>query len=265
MEQQLQAVGLSDLQAKAYMYLLNSPNGRKPTQLAEKLSITRTNAYKILDQLAEIDLVKRDESSRTYTYYAEDPIALTSFVSKARNRAIELEKHVKESLTQLQGRYQKNVRHAEMTTAFGGVALLQTYSAFAQKPEEVHLIRSLADVPFFGFETMHKVRKQHMAINAKRRFALTPDSHSSPLDPNLDNRTNLTRTWIASGDYTSPVEWMVCGDELAVLSFTQDGAAIRIRDKAIADSFKELWHLLDKNIRANPSYPSLPQKASRQV
>ena len=117
MIEQLQAIGLSKLQATAYVYLLDFVNGRRPAQIAEDLSLTRTNAYKILDSLHEIRLVRKSDASKKLTYYAEDPIVLTNFVADARNRARELENKVKESLSTLQKKYLKHSKNTDLRTS----------------------------------------------------------------------------------------------------------------------------------------------------
>jgi hypothetical protein len=94
---------------------------------------------------------------------------------------------------------------------------------------------------------------------------LAPAHAGGPTNPDIDSQTNLKRTWITSGQYESPVEWDVCGDELTIVSFNENGTVVRIKDKAIAGAFLELWQMLDQNIRANPEYGLLPQKARRKI
>ena len=72
MIEQLQAIGLSKLQATAYVYLLDFVNGRRPAQIAKDLSLTRTNAYKILDSLHEIRLVRKSDASKKLILVIDD-------------------------------------------------------------------------------------------------------------------------------------------------------------------------------------------------
>lgn len=243
MQEQLEAIGLNELQAKTYLYLLSYSSGRKPNELAAALGITRTNAYKVLDQLCELDLARRSDTEKTYRYYAENPIALASFVAEARHKARELEQHVKASVSELQKQYQKNIRHADVRTGHGTSAILQAYTAQSNTKQDVYFVRSRHDIPFLGFETMERVRTEH-AGSGQHRFGITQRSPEVG-DKTKDALSNLQRVEIASQDYTSPVEWITSGDELAIVSFVDKGSVIRVKDPYIAESFRELWRLIE--------------------
>ncbi len=264
MEEQLRAIGLTELQAKTYLYLLDHSRGRKPAQLAEDLGITRSNAYKVLDQLNEFDLVRKSGSEKTYRYFAEDPIALTSFVAKARNRATELEKTVKQSLASLQKKYNNHISSTDVKTLHSKAAIIQSFKLQARTSRSIYFIKSRHDIPFLGYETMHSIRML-CTKTGQERFGITTDSTETPLNPEIDKRTNLTRTLVPESAYTSPVEWSVSGNELLIVSYTNSGSVIKICDPFIAGSFRELWRLLDDNIHANPNTSALPKKSARKV
>lgn len=250
MEEKLRSIGLSDLQAKAYIYLLDAAFGKKPAQIARALGISRTNAYKVLDSLVEYDLVRRSETGKTLIYIAENPIALTNFAAKARNHAREVEASVKDSMRLLQKRYQKKLRHADVQISHGKEAIILALRKQIHPNGTLHFIRSRADIPFMGFEAMHKLRYEP-SEHGMQRFGITPQALEANPDPAKDLKTNLTRTFIPSSDYTSPVEWTVSGDELAIINYTDSGTAIRIKDEHVAESFRQIWHILDKQLRSH--------------
>lgn len=262
MEEQLQAIGLSELQARAYLYLLDYSAGRKPTQVGEALGITRTNAYKLLDSLVEFDLVRKSEVRKTYTYFAENPIALTTFVANARNQALLLEKTVKDSLGSLQKRYHRHSKLAEISSESGKAAIVRTYTRQLHPGQPLYFIKSRADVAFMSHATMHAVRTKAAGKDITRH-GITPDAPEAPIDPNSDVWTGLRRTWMPLEAYKSPVEWTLSGDELAIISFVDNGKVIRIKDATIAKAFRELWQIIDSNLRANPKYATLPINAAR--
>jgi hypothetical protein len=115
-----------------------------------------------------------------------------------------------------------------------------------------------------GFEFMDEVR--HLVTrHGTERHAITTDSVESPANPEIDQRTNLTRTWVDENDYTAPVEWSVSGDEVTIFVFEKDGSAVRITSPAIAESLRQIYGMLDKSLRANPDYSDMPKKAGRQI
>ena len=246
MEEKLQDIGLSEMQAKVYLYMLGYSAGRKPKQITEALGITRTNTYKILDSLEEIDLVSRSVSSATLTYYAENPIALTSLVADARNHARKLEATVKEAMHSLQNTYQKNVRNANVQVAHGRTAIIHAHKKQIKPGGEIYFIKSRADIPFLGFETIRSIRYEP-SRNGMKRFAITPNTPEIDRDPAADKRTNLTRVLIPMKSYTSSVEWTVSGDETAIINYSAGGTVIRIKDAEIADSFRQIWNIAAKH------------------
>lgn len=192
-------------------------------------------------------------------------MALTSFSAAARNRAIELEKAVKVSLERLQKRYQKQIRHAEVSTSYGKTAIVAAFVKQIKNKTPIHLIKSRMDIPFMGFEAMHKISTEPAKYGIER-FGITQATTETPAPgTSIDARANFTRTLVKPSDYTSPVEWTVSKDELTIINFSGSGSVITLRDEVIADSFRELWHMLDKNIRANPSYGTLTNLAGRKV
>lgn len=243
----LTRIGLAEPQADAYLYLLDYASGRKPSQAADALGMTRSNAYKVLDQLCHYDLARKSEVGKTYRYFAEDPIALTSFVAEARNRARELESAVKDSMGELQKKYQKKIRHAEVSVAYGKTALLQAYAKQIVPDGTLYFIRSRADIPFMGFETMHNVRIAPANKNMER-FGIVPGGPEAKHKRKDDAKSRLIRKEIDSHEYTSPVEWTVSEDEIAIVNFTDSGTAIRIHDPTIAESFRQIWKALGRRL-----------------
>jgi sugar-specific transcriptional regulator TrmB len=71
----LKEAGLTATQATAYIILVkNSPC--TPPHLAELIKESRTNTYKVLEQLELIGLVSRDETHKKLRYWANNPSLL---------------------------------------------------------------------------------------------------------------------------------------------------------------------------------------------
>jgi hypothetical protein len=120
------------------------------------------------------------------------------------------------------------------------------------------------DVPFMGFDTMHRIRTEP-AKHGTRRHGITTASTETPSDPRVDMRSNLERTLISQNSYVSPVEWSVSKDTITIIKFTENGGVVTIKDAVLAESFREIWKLLDQNIRENPSLQNLESKNGRLV
>lgn len=247
MEDLLRTIGLSEIQAKTYLYLLNYSDGRKPVHVASAIGITRTNAYKVLDDLVRLGLARRSEATKTLTYFAENPIALVDFAAAARTRAKEVEQQVKDALTVLQKQYQKKVRRAEIETGQGKAAIIQAHRKQLRESGDIYFIKSRADIPFMGYQVMSDIRKQP-ALHGMARHGITPDSPEAKRDTSLDNLSNLERKTMDGNEYTSPVEWTVSGDELAIINYSDQGSALRIHDADIAEAFRQIWKAFSKHL-----------------
>lgn len=264
MESELTQLGLTPLQAQTYLYLLGREEGAKPTLLSKNLNITRTNCYKVLDQLTELDLVRRREKNKTYTYFAEDPIALTSLAGRARAHANDIEKRVQSSMVSLRKKYDRHHENNDVRVSNGKSAIIQALHAQNTTAKPIYFLKSRADIPFMGYDTMHSLRLAAKKTN-KQRYGITQDTPESPNSPAIDERSNLKRTWIKSSDYASPVEWTVSEDELSIVVYEGNGKAIRIHDATVAESFRQIWKLLDESVRCRPGYDQLPIRARRQL
>lgn len=263
MEDLLAAAGLNEGQTKIYLFLLQ--NGESiPPVVARKLELTRTNAYKLLDSLVDVGLVVKAEVNKKFVYKADDPIALTNIVAAERNRVIALENNVREAMTELRRTYEKNSDSQDVRTFRGNPAVKSLYISQAKKKEPIYFIKTRTDIPTMGHETMDAIRRLPAKLGTER-YGITPDVPEAILNPAIDRSANLTRTWIHADDYTAPVEWTVSGDELLIISFEKEASAIRIKNPVVAKAFKQLWHLLDRNVRQVTEYKKLPKQAQRKI
>ena len=254
MDQLLINAGLSELQAKAYLFLLeNGPSA--PKALTIKLDITRTNAYKVLESLEAIGLVYKEERKKKLVYSPADPSALASLVAEKRNRIIALEQNVNEAMAGLRQQYSRNSSFSASSFA-GKQAMMDAYESQGQKGEPIYFIKARADIPFMGHDTMSNIRIRQ-ANAAPKRYGITPDSPEAKLAANL----NLERTWIKETEYTAPIEWSSSGNELIIQVFDGNGGVIRIDNPLIAESFRQIWNFANRAITNDPGYVNMPRKA----
>lgn len=262
MEEILIRAGLTKLQAESYLYLIeNGPSA--PKELIKKLKISRTNTYKVLESLEDINLVERDDKSKKIIYIPSDPTALSSLVAEKRNRVISLEHHVDTAIRQLRTKYSKNNSTLEVITKQGKEAMIMAYENQANYKQPIYFYKTRVDIPFLGYEIMDKIRKEQAKL-VPRRYGITPDSTEAPQSKHIDESTNLTRTWVEEKAYTMPVEWSVAGDELLIQLFDGEGSLIRIKNGLVAEAFRQIWTITDKSLRLFPDYQNKPHNAKRQ-
>jgi sugar-specific transcriptional regulator TrmB len=259
----LSQLGLSRHQISAYQYLLEH-GPAAPPELAKKLKLTRSNAYKVLDQLVEVELISRIDLNKKLHYKAEDPIVLASLVAEERNKVRLLESNVKAALTQFREIYRKGTVSSDIQVLHGVEAVKSLYKHQSDLKSPIYFVKSRSDIPFMGYETMDAIRKLSVKFGT-HRYGIVPDAPEASIDPKIDRQVNLTKTWIPSDSYTAPVEWTVSGDELMILIFGDASSGIRIKNPIVADAFKQLWQVLSESLQASPDYKKLPRKAKRKV
>jgi predicted transcriptional regulator len=263
MENTLMKIGLSRLQASAYLFLIeHGPS--IPRVLINELDITRTNAYKVLESLEVMGLAYKVTRNKKIVYSPADPSSLSSLVAQKRNDIISLEHDVDNVMQGLRRRYSEQNRRLEVETKTGKVAMKDEFEKQAKLNQPIYFYKTRADIPFLGFEVMDKIRSEQ-SQESPRRYGITPDSPEGPLSKEIDNRTRLTRTWIDEKEYTAPVEWSVSGDRLIIQVFDGAGSVVSMNNPLIAESFKQIWQLSDNAIKSAPGYKTFPRKARRLI
>ena len=254
----LVATGLTPLQAEAYAQLIEHGQA-KPPDLAAALGTTRSNAYKILDKLVELRLATRTEENKKSVYRFSDPMALTQLASDARTKVTAQEEAVRLVMNDLLERYYQKSEQPTVQVVTGRTAVADAYRHQVMPSQPIYFIRSQADIPTMGYETMRDIRVAP-ARQGQKRYGITPDTHAADARYG-DTRSELTRTWVRREDYTAPVEWSVCGPTLLIVLFGKEPHAITISNPVVADAFRQLWHILDTTLRAMPYYTSLPRSS----
>jgi sugar-specific transcriptional regulator TrmB len=256
----LTAAGLTSTEAKCYTALLEQKDW-KPAELAKYVHETRTNCYKLLDKLVEYKLAERFDKAKKLHYRATNPARLLQLARQqqiARDKAQkELEANAQALMqTYFQSHEQAGIRYFQGEAEIGDI-----FTAISQSSEEVVFVHTTAGVDFYGFPSMHNLRMLAPLAGVTRR-ALTPDSPAATKDyATTDPQVLLKRTWLKKDDYTAPVEWGAFEDKVYVISYGKEALGLMIESPQIAESFKQLFSLLERGQKLLPRYQQLPRHA----
>lgn len=258
-KQKLIVAGLQPQQADVYRLLMEH-GAVLPAEVANTLKLTRTNAYKILDRLVELGIAHKSKLAKKLTYQPSNPMALTQLASDARTKVTAQEEAVKEVMGELLKHYHQKAEQPTVQTTTGHNAVIAAYKQQTALRQPIYFLRSQADIPTMGYDTMHDIRTVS-ARQDQQRYGITPDTH--PADAQYgDTRSSLTRTWVKREDYTAPVEWSACGPNLLIVLFGEEPHAITISSPPIADAFRQIWHIMNVSLRGMPYYPDLPRRTT---
>lgn len=238
----LSAAGLSDNEAKAYEALLERP-AWKPSELARHIGESRTNCYKLLDNLVGLHLAEKMSTTKTLRYRALHPARLNELAQARRLEQEQLASSLNTSLPHLTSQFTK-ISELPGIKVFSGKENIKTiFEDMLAVNKDIHLIRSAHDVAFYGdaFFTDFKKKRAAHSITTHALTPLLRDGIEHSVD---DDAFGIVRTWLPRGSYDSSVEWDIYGDKVAILIYTDEEIALLIESKALADSLRQLIELL---------------------
>lgn len=238
----LTAMGLSEPQAKAYICLIKEGQ-LTPPQVAVKIKESRTNAYKILERLEELELVRHGEHNGKLYYLPENPVALERLATIARNEVLRHEKQVRDTMPTLLDYFYAFSEQPGVRFYQGQDGIKQIFDDMLRTQKDIYLVRSSADIKFFDEQFFDAFR----AKRAKRGItthALTPDTTHARKNKAQDEQMKFLRTLIPSSSYTASVEWNAYGNKVAVISYGEEAMGMIIESPQIAESFRQLFALM---------------------
>ena len=257
---QLVELGLTEAQAKAYSAVVEL-NPVTPPNLALYIKETRTNCYKILEQLELLNLAERDETGKKIRYWAKSPTAFADITKSELAKAEQKQKHLQHAMPSLLEEYVKHTGQPSVKYYQGVEGLRTIYLSQVTQKQDIYIIRPNYNLDALDFDQLSDIRR--MARDAKiKRYEITPDRPLAPKNYQIsDPFMLLTRTWMKEADYSAPVEWNVYGDSVAIMSFGKELVGIIIESPQVAESLRQLYRLLDEGLRRRPDYDNLPKHA----
>lgn len=254
---QLIATGLTKTQALAYALLIEK-GSVSPPQAATELKLTRTNAYKLFDKLAELGLAEKSKETKGI-YEISNPTALINMAADLRSKATSREHAINAVMKDIVTKYYSHNEQPDIEVVSGKDKVGNAFRSQISLMEDIYFIRSRADITSMGFDNLHEIRVKPSRHGLKR-FGILPDGTKG--SPNYDGykRANLEATWVKSEDYNAPVEWSVTKSSLLIILYGTEPHALTISNPLIAGSFLQLWHLMDSLLKSMPYYSSLPRK-----
>lgn len=238
----LEELGLNATQAQAYTATITS--GRiTPPDLAAKITITRTNAYEVLDQLANLNLIEK-VAGQKLQYRALNPVALEKLAETKRIEAHQQEQKLHGAMPQLLSYFYTYSEQPGVRFFQGKEGITEVYEDMLRTRQTIYLLATTADADYMGkgfYQRFHKERTK-LGINL---VASMPDT-SQESDPAATDPKLLTRTWFKPDQYSAPVEITVYGNKVAHISFGEEAMATIIESPQIAESMRQIMGLLSE-------------------
>lgn len=238
----LQKIGLNNGQAKAYLAL--TQYGSMPAnELSQKINESRTNTYKILETLEQIDLVTKADQNKKLHFKANNPTKLEDLALKKRNQVLKHEQEIKNAMPALLNFFYTYSEQPGVRFFQGKDGLKHIFDDMLRTRQDIYLVRSTHDVSFYDNNFYKEFQKKRAKLGIKTH-ALTPDVSSANHDPEKDKSNLFERTWMPKNDYTGASEWNVYGSKLAIISYGEEGIGMIIESPIVADSFRQLFGIM---------------------
>lgn len=250
----LVAVGLTAPQAEVYALLMQKGQ-LTPPAVVQKLKLTRTNAYKILDKLVELGLASKADERKKFVYRPTNPSFLAALAQDYRAQATAREEAAHSIMQDLLSTYYEHSSKPGVEQFTGKNDVFEAYQRQIALQEDIYFVRTNADIPAMGFDTMREIRVAPARYGVRRYGIL--GSAGEVVNNSQHERSNLTPTYVDRTAYTAPVEWSVTASSLLIVSYESEPQAVLITDKTIAFAFKQLWQLLNTYLQAEPFHQRL--------
>ena len=256
--------GLTDSQAKTYLFLVkNSPI--TPPALSNLTGEARSNTYKVLEQLEELNLAQRDESEKKIKYWALSPSALLDNAEEHLELHKSRAKKLKVSMPTLISEFAALSEKPTISYFQGKAGIERIFEDQISSGCDVTFVRSKEDRKLYGYEKMRELRTAFVTNNVSRK-TFSPDSGDIPKNwKDLDKKRSLKRIFMRANDYTSSVEWAVYGNKLSTISYGTEAIGIIIESPQIAEGFRQLLTLCEEALTSRQDYNDLPTLANHII
>lgn len=241
----LTQIGLSEVQAKIYLYLVK--NGQKtPTEIAEGINENRTTVYSAAEKLEAIGVISQKDRGKVAAYVPNHPSALEGIAEKRLRKAARQAKNLEGNLPALINYYNEHRSEPGATTFYGQEGVQMIWDKVIATRAPYYFVRSRYDeaADKEGLERFKRARVE-AGIESED---ITPSEFAQ--NKNKDaKKWLLTRTLLPPDEYDSPVEIDIFGDNVAFINYNKNGMSTIIESPEIADAMRQMFLFAKKYIR----------------
>ena len=239
-------IGFSKTQAKAYLYLIE--NGQStPAEIAEGIDENRTTVYSAIDKLTTLEIISKKDRGKIAAYIPNHPSAIESLAEKRLRLMARQVRNLEGNLPSLINFYNEYQNQPGTTTFYGqeGVNIIRNKILATNQP--YYFIRS----PFDGL-TDHEALKNFKNDLAKANLTsenITPSEFLKHTNKEAKSWGLNNRTLLPPGEYNSPIEIEIFGDNVAFINHAKNGMSTLIESPEIADAMRQFFLFSKKYIK----------------
>jgi sugar-specific transcriptional regulator TrmB len=247
----LQDLGLSELEIKVFLFLLQYQGSQRVSTIARQTRINRTTLYGLLHSLAERGLVTSVEDHGVLTYSSIEPSSLVEHIERLREK---LSRHAKKMTSTVS--YIEKVR-AQTIGSFPAIQFFDGKEGIKQAYEDtIKNNPSKEVVGFVGTQAVYEAMdlewvRSYLERRTKAGLKWRSIATNSPQSFSLRERDpkESRKTKILPPGYEFEIEFVTYENKVLIASFSQvHPLALVIEDEQIARTVRELFRYIDNTI-----------------
>jgi len=240
---QLINLGLDNLEAKAYLGLLEMDSGTI-LGLTHKTGIKRSNMYNIMDSLVQKKLVILTNKNGKRRYYAEDPKKIRSLLSEEEKNLSARKQKLLEIIPELSSIYSANVKKPKIRFYEGREEIKQVFEEILMIPKGSEVIgytssEEIAEGWISDFAIYY--RKQRIANGIVDRTIAEDAPFTRELQKH-DKEALCNMVLIDPKKFPLNNQINIFGNKVLLCSF-KDELSLIIESKAIADNQRSIFEI----------------------
>ncbi len=230
MKEQLRSIGLTENEAIVYLALVN--NGSLAAgKITSKSGIHRRSVYDAIDRLIEKGLIGYIRKNNVNVYEAANPSNLLDVLKKK-------EEDVKEIIPELERIYSATKEEKETLFFRGKEGVKSIFLDQIRDGKEILVLgasKEAYDILKYYLPHYDRERKRR---RIKARIIFDPSARKKGF------RIPLSEIRFLSGGVSGPTATNIYGDKVALIIWTDNPYAILIKDKSVADSYRNHFEFM---------------------
>lgn len=250
-------IGLSELQAKIYLYLIKHGQST-PSEIAKDITENRTTVYSALERLEKLGIISQKDKGKIAAYVPNHPSNLESLAEKRLRHVARQAKNLESNLPSLINYYNEYQNTPGATTFYGQEGVQMIWNKVIATKAPFYFVRSRYDeVSDKQMLDAFKKARVEAGINSEN---ITPSEFTDNDNKKMEEKYLLTRTLLPPDEYDSPVEIDIFGNNVAFINYNKNGMSTLIESPEIADAMRQLFLFAKKHIRQSTKQNELEVK-----
>lgn len=252
-------IGLSEVQAKIYLYLIK--HGQcTPTEIATGVDENRTTVYSAAEKLEKLGIISQKDRGKVSAYIPNHPSVLESLAEKRLRSVARQAKNLESNLPSLINYYNEYQSTPGATTFYGNEGVKMIWDKVIATRAPYYFVRSRYD-EIADRDALEEFKNSRVKAGIESED-ITPSEFTKNNNKEMKEKYLLTRTLLPPDEYDSPVEIDIFGDNVAFINYSKNGMSTLIESPEIADAMRQMFLFAKKHIRESTKQDELDARDS---